>query len=445
MALNITVPRLGWTMEEGVFVGWLKKDGESVRAGEPLFTLDGDKAMQDVEATDHGVLSIPAHAPSPNSTVRVGDFLGYLLAEGERLPDEKNIASASTHSQPGAMPATAVPTPSASGEDTHHVWRTRGEGGTSKPAATVPNISPRALRAATERGVDWKEVQGTGRGGRIRERDVLAAAQSQDQPRTASQPQTPFSLANKVALVTGAASGIGAAIAEAFAKAGAVVIVADMNEAGATEQAGRLTALGGKATAASINVADQAACEGLIKRVLAEHGQCDVLVNNAGIGHVGTILTTGPEDLQRLWSVNVQGMYYLARAVLPAMIERRRGSIINLASVLGLTAMEDRFAYTVTKHAVVGLTRSMALDFGPTAVRINCICPGRVETPFVQARLAEYPDPEKFRVQMSASHAQKRMAQPWEIASAALYLASDESAFVTGSTLVIDGGYLCGK
>jgi NAD(P)-dependent dehydrogenase (short-subunit alcohol dehydrogenase family) len=127
------------------------------------------------------------------------------------------------------------------------------------------------------------------------------------------------------------------------------------------------------------------------------------------------------------------------------MLEARRGSIINMASALGLTAMADRFAYTLTKHAVVGLTRSMALDFGPTGVRINCICPGRVETPFVAARMREYPDPEKYREQLVATHAQKRMAQPWEIAAAAVYLASDEAAFVTGSTLVIDGGYLCGK
>lgn len=254
-----------------------------------------------------------------------------------------------------------------------------------------------------------------------------------------------FSLEGKVAVVTGAASGIGAAIAEAFANGGAAVYVADINAAGASAQAERIRTAGGKAHSVETNIADAANCTALITRALSENSRCDVLVNNAGIGHVGTILQTAPEDLQRLWSVNVQGMYFLSRAVLPSMIERGCGSIINLASALGLTAMEDRFAYTVTKHAVVGLTRSMALDFGPTGVRINCICPGRVETPFVQQRLAEYPDPEKYRAQMVASHAQKRMAQPWEIASAAVYLASDEAAFVTGSTLVIDGGYLCGK
>lgn len=258
-------------------------------------------------------------------------------------------------------------------------------------------------------------------------------------------PKITFTLKDKITVVTGAASGIGAAIAEAFAGAGAFVYVADVNEGGARETVSRIKEANGRGQAVVTNVAEHQSCESLMTRVLSEDGRCDVLVNNAGIGHVGTVLTTAPEDLQRLWSVNVSGMYSLCRAVLPSMIDQRRGSIINIASTLGLIAMEDRFAYTVTKHAVVGLTRSIALDFGVTGVRVNCICPGRVETPFVQQRLREYPDPEKYRAQMVATHAQRRMAQPWEIAAAAVYLASDESAFVTGSTFVIDGGYLCGK
>ena len=431
MAVEITVPRLGWTMEEGTFVGWLKKDGETVRAGEPLFTLDGDKAIQEIEASDSGTLRIPPDSPQPGSTVRVGLVLGYLTTEGESIqPHDTSGSVISPAASPASQPLALAP---AADE---------------KPvplviASAKPAISPRALRAATELGVDWTRLQGTGRTGRIRERDVLTA--TKPQPGPISRPKIHFSLKDKVTVVTGAASGIGAAIADAFADAGALVYIADLNEAGAMEQAKRIERAGGSARATTTNVADQASCQALIQRVLAEHGRCDVLVNNAGIGHVGTILTTAPEELQQLWSVNVQGIYFLSRAVLPAMVERRQGSIINMASALGLTAMEDRFAYTVTKHAVVGLTRSMALDFGPTGVRINCICPGRVETPFVQQRLREYPDPEKYRLQMIATHAQKRMAQPWEIAAAAVYLARDESAFVTGSTLVIDGGYLCGK
>ena len=255
-----------------------------------------------------------------------------------------------------------------------------------------------------------------------------------------------FSLQNKVTIVTGAASGIGAAIAESFARAGALVYVADCNEAGGEAMVRQIEQQGGQAKLAVADIASQADCQGLAQRVLVENGnRCDVLVNNAGVGHVGSILTTEPGDLERLWQVNVKGAYFLSRAILPAMIERRAGSIINLASVAGVMGMEARFAYTVTKHAVVGMTRAMAMDHGQTGVRINCICPGRTETPFVQARLKEYPNPEEYLKQMVAPHALKRLAQPSEIAAAAVFLASDEAAFVTGSAMVVDGGYMAGK
>ena len=255
-----------------------------------------------------------------------------------------------------------------------------------------------------------------------------------------------FSLQNKVTIVTGAASGIGAAIAESFARAGALVYVADCNEADGEAMVRQIEQQGGQAKLAVADIANEADCQALAQRVLAENGnRCDVLVNNAGVGHVGSILTTAPADLERLWQINVKGAYFLSRAILPAMIERRAGSIINLASVAGVMGMEARFAYTVTKHAVVGMTRAMAMDHGETGVRINCICPGRTQTPFVQARLKEYPNPEEYLKQMVAPHALKRLAQPSEIAAAAVFLASDEAAFVTGSALVVDGGYMAGK
>ena len=255
-----------------------------------------------------------------------------------------------------------------------------------------------------------------------------------------------FSLKDKITIVTGAGSGIGAAIAEAFAKSGALVYVADCNEAGGKEMVAKVEKSGGVAKFALVDVTNETECQALIKRVLSENGnRCDVLVNNAGVGHVGTILTTESADLDRLWRVNFLGAYHLCRAVLPSMIERKAGSIINLGSIAAITGMESRFAYTVTKHAVLGLTRSMAMDLGPSGVRINCICPGRVQTPFVDARLREYADPQEYLKQMVAPHTLKRMAQPSEIAGAAVYLASDESAFVTGSAFVIDGGYTAGK
>ena len=255
-----------------------------------------------------------------------------------------------------------------------------------------------------------------------------------------------FSLQEKVTIVTGAASGIGAAVAESFAGLGALVYVADCNEAGAAAMVRQLEQKGRRARLAVVDITSEAACRALAERVLAENGnRCDVLVNNAGVGHVGSILTTEPADLERLWQVNVRGAYFLSRAILPAMVARRAGSIINLASVAGVMGMEARFAYTVTKHAVVGMTRAMAMDHGQTGVRINCICPGRTQTPFVEARLKEYPDPQEYLKQMVAPHALKRLAQPSEIAAAAVFLASDEAAFVTGSALVVDGGYMAGK
>ena len=140
--------------------------------------------------------------------------------------------------------------------------------------------------------------------------------------------------------------------------------------------------------------------------------RCDVLVNNAGIGHVGTLLTTKPQDLDRLYAVNVKGVLHMTRALLPAMAARQFGSVINLASIGGIVAVRDRFAYTATKFAVVGMTKAAALDHADTKVRFNCICPGRVETPFVQARLKEYPDPRKAYEEMASTQALKRMGRP---------------------------------
>jgi NAD(P)-dependent dehydrogenase (short-subunit alcohol dehydrogenase family) len=249
-----------------------------------------------------------------------------------------------------------------------------------------------------------------------------------------------FSLKEKVAVVTGAASGIGEAIAGAFARAGASVYVLDRDERGGSAVADAIVAEGGQASFLPVDVSAESACREAARFVLGARGRCDVLVNNAGIGHVGTVLSTTGDDLDRLYAVNVRGILHMTRAFLPVMIERRWGSVINLASVGGIVAVKDRFAYCTTKFAVVGMTKCMAVDHADSKVRFNAICPGRVETPFVQARLAEYPDPAKAYEEMASTQLLKRMGRPQEIAAAALYLAADESAFVTGSSLVIDGG-----
>lgn len=253
-----------------------------------------------------------------------------------------------------------------------------------------------------------------------------------------------FSLAGKAALVTGAGSGIGVAIAETFARAGAFVWVADLDGDAAGRTADGITESGGRAAAVTLDVRDEAACAAAAAAALAGSkgtGPLDLLVNNAGVGHVGTALETTGADLDRLYAVNVRGILNLTRVVLPSMIANRRGSIVNMASVGGLVGIRDRVAYCTTKFAVVGMTKSMALDHAADGVRVNCICPGRVETPFVAARLREYPDPERAYREMASSQSVGRMGRPDEIAAAALYLASDEAVFVTGSALSIDGGW----
>jgi len=254
-----------------------------------------------------------------------------------------------------------------------------------------------------------------------------------------------FSLSHKITLVTGAASGIGAAIADALAAAGGFVYVADRDAQGGEATVARIRAAGGAAQFLPLDISREADCGQVKQSVLAGHGRLDVLVNNAAIGHVGTMLQTTGADLDRLYAVNVRGMFNVTKEFLPGMIERKAGNIINLASIGGVVAVRDRLAYCTTKFAVVGFTKCLALDHATEGLRANCICPGRVETPFVTARLKEYPDPEKAYREMASTQAIGRMAKPEEIAAAALYLASDESAFVTGSALVIDGGWSAGK
>ena len=245
-----------------------------------------------------------------------------------------------------------------------------------------------------------------------------------------------FSLKNKTALVTGAASGIGAALAEIFTQAGARVWIADCDEANGKAVAQRI---GGQFL--PLDVSNEADCCDAARVV----GRLDILANVAGIGHVGSLANTTAADLDRLHAVNVRGVFNCCKALVPAMLENKSGSVINMASIAGVVAVRERLAYTTTKFAVVGLTKALALDHSHTGVRFNCICPGRVETPFVLQRLKEYPDPQAAYRDMASTQLNGRMAKPEEVAAAALYLAADESAMVTGSTLMIDGGWSAGK
>lgn len=253
-----------------------------------------------------------------------------------------------------------------------------------------------------------------------------------------------FRLDGKTAFVTGAGSGIGEATAHTLASSGARVIVADRDAAAGERVAETIRQGGGQATFCALDVTDETACAEAA--AFAEsRGAVDVLVNNAGVGHVGTILQATGADMDRLYGVNVRGVFNVSKAFIGGMLHRRKGSIVNIASIGGIVGIRDRLAYCTTKFAVVGLTKSMALDHALDGVRVNCICPARVETPFVSARIKEYPDPEAAYREMTASQPVGRMGRPDEIAAAVLYLSSDEATFITGSALIIDGGWSAGR
>jgi 2-keto-3-deoxy-L-fuconate dehydrogenase len=255
-----------------------------------------------------------------------------------------------------------------------------------------------------------------------------------------------FSLERKIAFVTGAGSGIGEAISQALAGAGAKVYVTDRDADSGRRVTEAIARDGGRAEFLQLDVTDEAQCTSAAATVVASHpAGLDILCNNAGVGHVGTIQTTRGEDLDRLYQVNVRGVFNVSQAFIGPMIARRAGVIVNTASIAGIVGLRDRLAYATTKFAVVGLTKCMALDHAADGIRVNCVCPGRVETPFVKARLREYPDPEAAYREMAASQALGRMGTPEEIAASILYLVSDEAAFVTGSAFVIDGGLSAGK
>ncbi len=254
-----------------------------------------------------------------------------------------------------------------------------------------------------------------------------------------------FRLDNKTALVTGAGSGIGEAIAHTLARAGAEVYVADRDAANGARVAEAIQGEGGEGEFVALDVTDEAAIARLASHIHSQHTALDILVNNAGVGHVGTVVTTGGTDLDRLYAVNVRGVFNVSKAFIGGMLARKSGVIINIASIGGILGIRDRLAYVTTKTAVVGLTKAMAMDHAADGIRVNCVCPGRVETPFVKARLKEYPDPEAAYREMAGTQAIGRMGRPDEIAAAVLYLASDEAAFITGTPLLIDGGWSMGK
>ena len=253
-----------------------------------------------------------------------------------------------------------------------------------------------------------------------------------------------FTLTEKVAVVTGGGSGIGRAIASTFAHQGAHLVVLDLDEVSARETAAVITGAGGTAAAAACDVSNAARVSAAFHEVVRKHGRIDILVNNAGVSHVGTIEQTAEEDFDRLYRVNVKGVYLCTRSVVPVMVRQGGGVILNMASIVSLIGVAERFAYSMSKGAVLTMTKSVAVDYVSQNVRCNCICPARIRTPFVDGFVSKnYPGREKEMLQQLSSYQPMgRMGTPEEVAYLALYLCSDESAFVTGQAYPLDGGVL---
>jgi len=247
----------------------------------------------------------------------------------------------------------------------------------------------------------------------------------------------------QVVIVTGAGSGIGRATALAFAREGAAVGVADRTRDKAHAVVAEIAGASGRALALECDVSRASDCEGAVRAVEAGLGPLGILVNNAGVGTTGTVLTTQEADFERLMTVNVKGTYLMSRAALAVMVPRRRGVIVNAGSIAGVRAVPDRAAYVTTKFAVVGLTKAMALDHVKDGIRVNAVCPGTTLTPWIDERLAEAPDRDAAMATLVARQPMGRLGTAEEMAAAYLFLASDESSFTTGTTLVVDGGFMC--
>jgi len=236
-------------------------------------------------------------------------------------------------------------------------------------------------------------------------------------------------LAGKVCIVTGAASGIGRASAQLFAEEGATVVAADLD-----------------GTPHRVDVADEEETHALAHAVLAEHGRIDVLFNNAGIAGVGDVEETTLDLWERVMRVNARGVFLMSKAVVPAMIAQRSGSIVNMSSAIAETGLARRVSYAASKGAVLALTKSMQVDLAPHGVRVNALLPGTILTPFVERYLEEsYDDPEEGRRSIRSRQLTGDLGAAEDVARAALFLASDESRFVFGSGLVVDGGMSAGK
>lgn len=249
-----------------------------------------------------------------------------------------------------------------------------------------------------------------------------------------------FSLQNKAAVITGGGSGIGKAIAVLFAKQGAAVHIIELNKEAADDVVNEISQSGGSAFAYACNVVSQQE----VTNVFNQIGRIDILVNNAGIAHIGNAENTNEQDFDKIYNVNIKGVYNCLHAAIPLMKANGGGVILNMASIAATIGLVDRFAYSMSKGAIAAMTLSVAKDYLHHNIRCNCVSPARVHTPFVDGFISKtYPGKEaEMFDRLSKSQPIGRMAKPEEIAALVLYLCSDEASFITGNDYPIDGGFL---
>jgi NAD(P)-dependent dehydrogenase (short-subunit alcohol dehydrogenase family) len=252
-----------------------------------------------------------------------------------------------------------------------------------------------------------------------------------------------FSLKGKTAIVTGGGSGIGKAISTIFAKQGAHVCILDFSTDNGSTTVSEIKKENGSANFYQCDVANQERIEEIFSEIAKKH-TIDILINNAGIAHVGNIENTNSEDLDRLYNVNIKGIYNGMKAAIKHFKKNEKGVIVNMASIASSVGISDRFAYSMTKGAVLTMTYSVAKDYVANGIRCNCISPARVHTPFVDNFIKQnYPDnQEEMFENLSKTQPIGRMGKPEEIANLALYLCSDEASFITGTDFPIDGGFI---
>lgn len=251
-------------------------------------------------------------------------------------------------------------------------------------------------------------------------------------------------LVGHVALVTGGASGIGRETARLFARHGAAVTVVDLNAEAGPVVVQQIKAEGGQAIFVQADVSRAADCQRAVQQTIAQFGRLDILFNNAGIIRRTTVLDIEEDEWDRVMAVNVKSVYLMSRAAIPLMSEQGGGVIVNTASGWGLVGGRQAASYCASKGAVVLLTKAMALDHGPQHIRVNCVCPGDTNTPMLRSEAEQLGRPGSEFLAEASARPLGRLGQPEDIAQAVLYLASNDSAYVTGTALVVDGGGLAG-